>query len=78
MSGYNVSVKKGSDLTVQEVADDLGLAYDTVRRLLMSGYLPGYKADLRQWRVTRQALDEFKATGGVRPQGRPRKGEEKG
>lgn len=66
-------MKRSTDLTVRQVAEELGLAYDTVRRLLSSGYLPGYKADLKQWRVTRQALDDFKARGGVKPQGRPRK-----
>lgn len=68
-------MSKGKDLTVREVADDLGLAYDTVRRLLIAGHLRGYKAGLRQWRVTRRALDEFKESGGVRWQGRPRKSE---
>ena len=61
------------DLTVQEVAEELGLHYDTVRRLLIAGHLTGYKADLKQWRVTRAALDSFKASGGARPQGRPKK-----
>jgi len=61
------------DLTVQEVAEELGLHYDTVRRLLIAGHLTGYKADLKQWRITREALDAFKASGGVRGQGRPQK-----
>jgi len=43
-----------------------------VRRLLIAGHLTGYKADLKQWRITREALDAFKASGGVRGQGRPR------
>lgn len=62
------------DLAARDVAVELGLAYDTVRRLLQADLLHGYKADRRgQWRVTRVALDEFKASGGVKPQGRPRK-----
>ena len=65
-----------TDLTVEEVAAELGLHYDTVRRLLIAGHLPGYKAGLRQWRVQRTELDKFKAGGGVRPQGRPQKEEE--
>lgn len=63
------------DLTPREVAEELGLAYDTIRRLLIAGHLPGYKAGLRQWRVTREALSEFKRRGGVKQQGRPRKDE---
>ncbi len=68
--------RKSVDLTATEVAEELGLAYDTVRRLLQAGLLHGYKADLKQWRVTRAALDEFKASGGVRRPGRPFKTEE--
>ena len=66
---------KALDLTVQDVATEIGLNYDTVRRLLMNGHLPGYKAGLRQWRVTRAELDAFKASGGVRRPGRPFKSE---
>ncbi len=63
-----------TDLDARAVAAELGLAYDTVRRLLQAELLRGYKADRRgQWRVTRADLDEFKAAGGVKPQGRPRK-----
>ncbi len=61
------------DLTVKEVAAELGLAIDTVQRLLRSGAMPGYRADLKSWRVTREQLNAFKASGGVKPQGRPRK-----
>jgi excisionase family DNA binding protein len=63
------------DLTPRQVAGELGLAYDTVRRLLQAGLLPGYKAGRRAWRIRREELDQFKASGGVRPQGRPRKDE---
>lgn len=61
------------DLTVLEVAESLGIAYDTVRRLLKSGDLKGYKVDLKQWRVTPNAIVEFKDGGGVRRPGRPAK-----
>ena len=61
------------DLTVKQVALELGLAIDTVQRLLRSGALPGYRADQKSWRVTRAQLDDFKKSGGVKPQGRPRK-----
>lgn len=64
------------DLTVRDVADELSLHIDTVKRLLRSGVLTGYKADLKSWRVTRASLDAFKASGGARPQGRPKKDEE--
>lgn len=72
-------MQTSTDLTPRQVAEELGLAYDTVRRLLQAGLLAGYKADRRgQWRVTRAALDAFKVAGGVRPQGRPRKDEANG
>lgn len=63
------------DLTTEEVAEELSLAYETVRRLLAAGVIPGYKAGLRQWRVTRAALDKYKADGGARRPGRPGKQE---
>lgn len=66
-------MQPAADLTVEEVAQELRLAYDTVLRLLRAGYLQGYKADLKQWRVTRAALNAFKAAGGARPPGRPPK-----
>ncbi len=63
------------DMTVAEVAAELGLAVNTVRRLLNAGEMPGYRANLKSWRVTRQQLDDFKQSGGVKRQGRPRKTE---
>ena len=66
-----------TDLTVKQVAEELGLAENTVRRLLNAGIIPGYRANLNNvWRVTRERLDGFKAAGGVKRQGRPRKIEE--
>ena len=70
-------MKQVPDLTVKDVAEEIGLHIDTVKRLLVSGQLTGYKADLKQWRVTRAALDEFKATGGARRPGRPKSDENK-
>lgn len=64
------------DLTVKEVAAELGLAENTVRRLLSSGLMPSYRADQKSYRITREQLDSFKAAGGVKRQGRPRKSEE--
>jgi len=63
---------RASDLTVAETAAELGVVQETIRRLLTAGHLTGYKAG-RRWRITRAALDGFKAAGGVRPVGRPRK-----
>jgi len=62
---------KTGDLTVTEVAEELSLHPETVRRMLLAGHLAGYPAGKR-WRVTRAALDGFKAAGGVRPVGRPK------
>jgi excisionase family DNA binding protein len=61
------------DLTVKDVAEELSLHPDTVKRLLHSGVMTGYKADLKQWRITRKALDQFKSQGGAKRPGRPRK-----
>lgn len=49
-----------ADLTVEEVAEELALHYETVRRFVQRGRIPGYKAGVRQWRVTREALDAYK------------------
>lgn len=66
-----------ADLTVTQAAAELSVVAETVRRLLLAGHLTGYKAG-RRWRVTRAALDQFKASGGVRPVGRPKVGAKKG
>ena len=66
-------MRNAKDLTVQDVAEELSLHIDTVRRLLHSGAMNGYKADLKQWRITREALDQFKASGGAKRPGRPTK-----
>jgi excisionase family DNA binding protein len=66
---YNSIMEK--DLTVEQCAQEVGLDENTVRRLLRSGDLPGYKLGYRSWRIPRQALDDFKANGGVRRPGRP-------
>lgn len=56
-------------LTVPEVAEELRLNPTTVRRFCYAGRL-GVKIG-RQWLITREELDLFKAT--PRPPGRPRK-----
>lgn len=58
-------------LTVADVARELGITQVTVRRYCLEGRL-GRKVG-RQWLVTRQQLDAFKAQR--RPPGRPRKEE---
>ena len=73
--GYNLLMDKAKDLTVRDVAEEIGLHIDTVKRLLVAGQLTGYKADLKQWRVTRAALDAFKAAGGAKRPGRPKTNE---
>ena len=65
-----------SDLSVEDVAAQLGLHPETIRRLLIAGEMPGYKAG-RHWRVTRAALDGWKDAGGVRRVGRPKSEEAK-
>jgi excisionase family DNA binding protein len=62
------------DLKVEDIASELQVNPETVKRLLQTGKLEGYKIGSR-WRVTREALDAFKRAGGTRPVGRPRKGE---
>lgn len=62
------------DLSPQDVAEELGLHYETVLRLIRAGVIPAYRAGLKRWRVTREELDAYKREGGPNPQGRPRKG----
>jgi len=48
-----------ADLTVGEVAEELGRQPSTVRGWLGSGDLDGYKLRGREWRVPREALRAF-------------------
>ncbi len=68
-------MERAKDLTVKDVAEELSLHIDTVKRLLRGGVLPGYKADRKSWRITRESLDAYKSSGGAKPVGRPKKGE---
>lgn len=43
---------------VSEVAEELGLHPETVRRFLLSGEIPGNRFG-KQWRVSRAQLDEY-------------------
>lgn len=61
------------DLTIQEIAGELGIHPESVRRLCRQGDLPFmYRAGGR-WRGSRTELAAFKKAGGVPCQGRPRK-----
>jgi excisionase family DNA binding protein len=62
-----------ADLTPEQVAEELQMHIETVRRLLREGVLPGYQPGKRGWRITRESLDAFKAEGGAKAVGRPKK-----
>lgn len=48
-----------SDLTVEEVAEELDRRPSTIRGYLGSGDLRGYKLRGREWRIPRGAVREF-------------------
>jgi excisionase family DNA binding protein len=47
------------DLTVENVAEEVGRAPSTVRGWLIEGQLQGYKLNGRDWRVTRDGLRAY-------------------
>ena len=47
------------DLTVKAVAKETGRAPSTVRDWLITGALPGYKLNGRDWRVSRDSLRNY-------------------
>ena len=49
------------DLTVEDVAEEVGRAPSTIRGWLIAGDLRGYKLNRRDWRVTRGALRDYLA-----------------
>lgn len=61
--------ERQSDLTVKDVAQEMKVSTDTVRRLAMSHRLPGYQVG-RRWRFTRAAVDQFRR-GPARPVSEP-------
>ena len=73
-----------TDLKPAQVAIELGVHLETVKRLLRSGELPGFRVG-RLWRVSPEALTEYRnrpnsearfslpGTDGKRPVGRPSK-----
>ncbi len=53
------AVPSSGDLTVDEIAEEMGRASSTVRGWLIAGSLRGYKLNSRDWRVPRSALKEY-------------------
>ena len=51
--------ENGRDLTVSEVAEEMGRSPSTVRGWLIAGDLRGFKLNNRDWRVPRSALREY-------------------
>jgi excisionase family DNA binding protein len=49
----------GRDLTVEQIASEVGRKPVTIRQWLVAGSLRGYKLNRRDWRVPRTALREF-------------------
>lgn len=68
-----------SDLTVRDVAAELSVNPETVKRMLQSGRLSGYKVG-SHWRVTSTALKQYKLgtanTGGWPNKLEPAEGED--
>lgn len=66
-----------SDHTVSDLATILKRSRDSITSLIRSGKLKAYDAApdgrYRQWRVTPEALDEFRNRNQARPQMKPRK-----
>lgn len=74
--------KPKADLTVAKAAAELDIHPETLRILLKSGEITGYKVgsdpQRARWRITRAALNAFKDRGGYQPApvGRPKKDSE--
>jgi len=63
------SRRNRGDLTVEDVAEEVGRAPSTVRGWLIAGALRGYKLNGRDWRVPRSALREYlRSQGAERPE----------
>ena len=56
--------KQGRALTAEDAAEYLQISLKTALKLLRSGELPAAKVG-RQWRISRQALDDFLAGAGA-------------
>jgi len=64
---YYASMGEDEYLTADQVAEKLQLHARTVRRLLVSGELPGKKIGGKEWRVSAAALKAY-IEGGDKPQ----------
>lgn len=49
------------DLSVKEVASEIGVSPSKVRALIKSGIIAAYRPGKRSFRVTREALETYKA-----------------
>ena len=56
--------RRTADLSVKDIAREMAISENTVKRLLRVGSLPGYRAG-KLWRTTRAWLDAFCERGGV-------------
>ena len=61
------------DLTVEDVATQLDVSTETVRRYLRTGELKGYRFGGRKagWRIPQDAIDDFRAERLERPKEEP-------
>ena len=67
---YYADMSEDEYLTADQVAGKLQLHARTVRRLLVSGVLPGKKIGGKEWRVSAAALKAY-IEGGEKPGKRP-------
>ncbi len=49
------------DLSVKEVASQLGVSTKFVRQLISHGELVAYRPGVRSYRVTQEAIEQYKA-----------------
>lgn len=55
-------------LTPAQVAAECGISRDSVYRLVDEGRLPAFRFNVRELRISRDALETFKQKSRVRPQ----------
>lgn len=61
MTPSNQPARRRPFMTIKEAADLLGFDERTIRRWIASGALTAHRPG-RQWRIAREALDEFLAS----------------
>ncbi len=69
--GEAASSLPSRDLTVEEVAVEMGRSPSTVRSWLIAELLDGYKLRGKAWRVPRAALRAFRDAQGATPETEP-------